>query len=247
MTDHTASENDARDLADEISIDSPQLVVDDLLLLLFDPASDSIRAENILFYVLAGGALTDLGMAGAVTVDDRGMRGKIVTAVDGARPADPLLALVWDKIAAKPREVQGVLAMVGPALRTEVIDRLIERGHLRREARKMLGFIPATALVDADVTRRDELVAQMREVLVDGATPDERTASLIALISASRALPQFDREIPWSSDVATRAKQLEKGDVEAGASAAAVSRTMNAIIVNSIVGAGVAAGVIAHN
>lgn len=247
MTDHADPQHDETTASGDLTAGTEQLVIDDLLLALFDPTSGSIRGEGILFYVLGGAAVADLGRAEAITVEDKGMRGNVVSVVEGAQPSDPLLASVWARIEPKPRGVQVVLADAGPHLRPLVIDRLVERGYLRREEGKILGLFPSSTLVAADMTRRDELVEQMRAALVDGVDPDERIATIIALVSASRTLPQFNAEIPWSGTVATRARQFEKGDFAGGASAQAVTRTMNAIIVNSIVGAGIAAGVIAAN
>ena len=58
---------------------------------------------------------------------------------------------------------------------------------------------------------------------------------LAALLSASGTLPQFHREIPWTSPVISRAKELEQGNWGADAAGAAVTRTVTAIVVNSAV------------
>jgi len=77
----------------------------------------------------------------------------------------------------------------------------------------------------------------VRSVLTDGETPDIRTAASIALLSASGTLPQFDREIPWSGNVYTRAKAIERGDWGAAAAAEAVARTMSAVLTNALIAA----------
>lgn len=105
----------------------------------------------------------------------------------------------------------------------------------------MLGLFTSTTLVDGSSGRRTELVAAMRAVLVDGETPSEHIAALTALVSASGSLPVLHREIPWSGDTATRAKRLEQGDWAAGAAATAVTRTMVAVVVNSLIAGAVIA------
>ena len=65
--------------------------------------------------------------------------------------------------------------------------------------------------------------------------PTARVAALAALLSASGTLPQFHREIPWTSSVITRAKELERGDWGADATAQAVTRTVTATVVNSVI------------
>ncbi|GAA2981222.1 hypothetical protein JOD63_002674 [Microbacterium terrae] len=214
-------------------------VADDLMLLLFSPASGTIAGENTLFYVLAGAVLTDLALEGAVRADDLGVRGTVVTAEGDTAPDDEILRTMWTYISEKPRGVQTVLAAIGPQLRSPVLDRLVERGDLRRTRGKALGFIPTETLELGDTGRREQLVAAVRATLVDGAEPTARTATLAALLSASGALPTLHPEIPWSTPVATRAKELERGDFAADAAAAAVTRTMTAVIVNAMIVAGV--------
>lgn len=216
------------------------LITEDLLLVLFQPASGTIAGENTLFYVLAGGVLTDLARQGGVEIRDAGIRGTLISAA-GEPPEDELLRPMWDYVSQRPRGVQGVLAASGPTLRAPVLDRLVERGDLSRQKRRVLGLFPSTALVDGGSGRRDELVAAIRAVLVDGENPTDRIAALTALVSASGALPVLHREIPWSGDTATRAKSLEQGDWAADAAAAAVTRTMIAIVTNSLIASAVVA------
>ncbi|WP_109211794.1 MULTISPECIES: GPP34 family phosphoprotein [Microbacterium] len=219
------------------SASSEPLLAEDLMLTLFQPESGTIAAENTLYYVLAGALLAELAERGGAEIEDRGMRGAIVRAA-GDQPTDALLRTAWDYVAEKPREVQTVLAAVGPSLRAPVLDRLVARGDIRREVRKTLGFIPSTAL-ELGSGRRADLVRAARAVLVDDAQPHPRTAALIALVSASGAMPVLHREIPWTTPTITRAKQFESGNWGAEAAAAAVTRTMTAVITNAIVAAAV--------
>jgi len=216
------------------------LITEDLLLVLFQPDSGTVAGENTLFYVLAAGVLTDLAQHGHATATDAGIRGTLIHAA-GEPPEDELLRPMWDYISQKPRGVQTVLAASGPTLREPVLDRLVEQGHLHRQKRRVLGLFPSTALVDGGSGRRAELVANMRAVLVDAAVPSEHIAALTALVSASGSLPVLHREIPWSGATATRAKSLEQGDWAADAAAAAVTRTMIAVVANSLIVSAVAA------
>lgn len=99
---------------------------------------------------------------------------------------------------------------------------------------KSLGLFTTTTLT-AESGRRAVLLAEVRRVLVDGATPTPASAALAALLSASGTLPQFDPEIPWTSPVISRAKNLEQGNWGAGAAAEAVARTMTAIIAGHVI------------
>ncbi|MFD6447358.1 GPP34 family phosphoprotein [Promicromonospora sp. NPDC060204] len=208
----------------------PELIAEDLLLLLFDPRSGTIAGENTLFYTLGGAVLTELALAEHAEIDGRPtLTGPRVSAVAGNPPADPLLHAWWEPLVGKPRGAQTFIAEVGPLLRGPLLDRLVERGHIGREKRKALGFIPSTALTDGGTPRRAELVAAVRPVLADGAEPDPRTAVLAALLSASGSLPTLHRDIPWSGAVYTRGKELESGDWGASAAGEAVLRTTIAV------------------
>ncbi|RKW70227.1 GOLPH3/VPS74 family protein [Galactobacter caseinivorans] len=210
-----------------------RLLTEDVLLLLFQPASGSIAGENTLYYVLGGAALGDLALMGRVEVAKATLLSTKVQTVGKGEPSDPLLDSAWNYLEKKPRDVQTVLAAVGPPLRAQVIDRLVERGDLNRKKAKMLGIFPSSKL-SLGSARREELITQVRAALLDGQTPSPRIAASIALLSASGTLPQFHKEIPWSGQVYHRAKEIERGDWGASATAEAVARTMAAIVSNSL-------------
>lgn len=211
------------------------LVAEDLLLLLFDPASGTFRGEgSALFHALAGAVLSELALTGQVQVGERTfMHGQEVRAV-GDPPADPLLGSTWHRLQKRPTDAYALILEIGPTLRAGFVERLEERGHLRQEPRRFLGLIPTTALVSGDTSRRDELLDLVRPVLVDGVQPDQRTAALAALLSASGALPAMHREIPWSGDVYTRGVALQKGHWGAASADEAVARTAAAILANNL-------------
>ncbi|RIV40285.1 GOLPH3/VPS74 family protein [Micromonospora radicis] len=204
-----------------------------LLLLLFQPGSGTIAGENTLFYVLAGAVLADLALDEHLDTTSPGRVG----AVPGRAPSDDLLRPAWDYLSEKPRMVQTVLAAIGPGLREPVLARLVVRGDLDQEPRKVLGLFRTTVLREGRTGRRARLLADVRQVLVAGTQPTPRVAALAALLSASGTLPQFDREIPWTSSVINRAKQLEQGDWGAEATAQAVTRTVTATVVTSAIAA----------
>ncbi|MGV8872809.1 MAG: GOLPH3/VPS74 family protein [Rhodococcus sp. (in: high G+C Gram-positive bacteria)] len=212
------------------------LLAEELALVLFDPKSGTFAGEgHNLFHVLAGALLTDLAIAKQIEVKDTTFwRGNEVHVVDDVPPADPILKSVWERAAKKPTEVHSLILEVGPYQRAKVVDRLVERGHIKEVRRRFLGLIPSTALVDGGTSRRAGLVHNIRSVLVDGTEPDLRTGALTGLLSASGSLPMLDREIPWSGAVYTRGQELQKGDWGAAAAGEAVARTAAAILTNSL-------------
>src|SRR5690554_2125573 len=162
-----------------------QTLAEDLLLVLFQPQSGTIAGEGTLYYVLAGAILADLGLGAHVRTGTGRLGGLTVEAVVDNPPSDHLLRATWEYVADKPRGVQTVLAATGPALREPLLDRLIERGELRRRAHRSLGFIPSSVIEEGDSARRRMLIADIRAVLVDGAEPTSRTAALAALLYGS--------------------------------------------------------------
>jgi len=216
-------------------------LAEDLLLLLFQPdsglrsGSGTIAGEGTLFYVLAGAVLADLGLGDHVRTGTGRLGSTTVAAVVDNPPTDHLLRASWEYVADKPRGVQTVLAAMGPTLREPLLDRLIERGDLRRSTRKTLGLFETSVLEEGDSGRRAGLLGAVRAVLVDGVAPSPRVAALAALLYGSGTLPQFDRDIPWTSRVIARAEELKDGNWGAEATAKAVVRTITAVIVSSVV------------
>jgi hypothetical protein len=212
-------------------------LAEDLLLLLLDPRHGTIAGEGLpLFHVLAGGVLVELALAEDVTIDDRTTwSGRRVRATGTEPPADALLRTTWDRLADRPVDVHQLIAETGPRLRAPVLDRLVERGDLVRERRRLLGVLPSTALRLGGTGRREAVLAPVRAALVDGAEPDTRTAALAGLLSASGALPQLHREIPWSGAVHDRGKELEQGAWGSAAAAEAVRRTVAAAVAGTVV------------
>lgn len=215
---------------------STPLIAEDLLLVLFAPNDGVFRGEgSALFHALAGAVLTDLAIAGHVTIDKRTtMRGRQVHVVAGNPPTDPLLRASWDRLERKATDVHSLILEIGPPLRAAFVDRLVERGHLRREKRRFLGLIPTEALVHAGTPRRAELLDAVRPVLVDGTEPDQRSGTLTALLSASGQLAAMHPEIPWSGAVYTNGARIQRGDWGAAAAGEAVARTAAAILANSL-------------
>ncbi|UFU03310.1 GPP34 family phosphoprotein [Ruania suaedae] len=233
MTERHEVPGPERATSEDAAAGEPTLAED--LLLLFQPDSGTIAGEGTLYYVLAGAVLADLGLAGQVRTGTGRLGSVTVAAVAEDPPTDRLFRASWEYVAERARGVQTVLAATGPTLREPLLARLVERGDVVRRSYKALGLFPATALKGGDNGRRDGLLAQVRAVLVDGVEPTPRLAALAALVYGSGTLPQFHRDIPWTSAVIARAEELKEGNWGAGAAAKAVTRTITATIVNNVV------------
>lgn len=157
------------------------LLAEELLLIALDDASGrDVTSMGLLDVGLAGAVLLDLSLAGAVTARD----GKVVAT---GTPDDPLLADAAATIRAqeRPRDARHWVKRLPKALRPlreRVARRLVERGVLREERRRLLGLIPVTRWPEADPSAEEELRARLCAALVDGAEPDARTALLVSLL-----------------------------------------------------------------
>lgn len=207
-----------------------KLIVEDLTLLMTDDESGAIAGAGTLYYTQGGAVLVELGLGGHVTADgnDKGLNGLKVHAVTGDPLPDPLLQTAHEKVAERARGVQTLLIEIGTGLREPVLDRLVERGLLRRESKKRLGLFRSTTTTVADTGHKEALLEEIRTVLVDGEEPDARTAAMIGLLAASGTLPSLHRSIPWSGTIYKRAKELEQGSWGAAAVNTAVMRTVAA-------------------
>jgi hypothetical protein len=118
------------------------------------------------------------------------------------------------------------VADIGTRSRESTLNRLVARGDIRQEPRRLLGFIPTHALKGGDTGTRERLLVPVRTALVDGTEPDARTATLVALLSASNNLPAMHADIPWSGDVYKRGKKFERGDWGAKAASDVILSTL---------------------
>lgn len=202
------------------------LIVEDVLLLNLDDTYGIPAGAGTLYQTLGGAVLVELALLGRIEPDESRSwwKGTPVLAVGEGPLPDPVLQDAYDKVAERPRPVQTLLVTLGAELWTPVVERLIERGRLRRERRRFLGVIPTTRLPAEDLAYESALRERMREVLEDGADPDPRLAAIIALISAGGTLPSLHPLPRWSGRVATRAKELEQGHWGAEAVHSAVAQ-----------------------
>jgi hypothetical protein len=179
------------------------------MLLLFDPRSGTIAGEGLsLMYTLGGAILIELASRGHVELDDEQRRVRAV----GGGPEDTLLRGAWERVPKSPTGIRGLVVDIGTRSRESTLNRLVARGDIRQEPHRLLGIFPTQVLRGGDTGMRDRLLVPVRSALVEGTDPDTRTATLGALLSASKNLAAMHADIPWSGEVYTRGKNLERGD-----------------------------------
>jgi len=225
------------------SPDSEMLIVEDLMLLLLDDQKGSVAGAQSLQFILGGGLLVELALRERVRQEPKKslLTGRKILAVGEGPLPDPLLQEAYDTIAEKPRGAPAVLGKIGKGLPRVVPARLVERGMLRESKSRLLGIVPRTLHPAEDPSREISVRRKVRAVLADGLSPDPRTASLIALLSAGgtlkASLRDMDPPLTWSSDIRKRGQEIQEGDW----GAAAVSDAVKAAAASIAAVAGTAA------
>jgi Golgi phosphoprotein 3 (GPP34) len=212
------------------------LIAEDLLLLLMDDEKGRLAATSQARPLFGGALLIELALAGTAEMEEK--RGYWhVPKVSASSPAtpgltqpDPLLARAWATIAEKPRSAQDLVQRLGKGVREELQDRLVAKGILERRERRVLGLFPAATWPALDLAHEREVRDRLHAVLVQGLTPDPRTAALVALLAAvdqaHRVVPPGDLK---ASELKRRAKAVSEGAWAAKAVRDAVAATQTAI------------------
>ncbi|TDE55628.1 GPP34 family phosphoprotein [Nonomuraea mesophila] len=198
------------------------------------PLIDSTRLDS----ALAGALLAELAVAGRLELSD-----KKVTVTDPSPLGDAELDATLTRIASETKARKPawwVQRLKTGKLRMRLLTKLAESGVLAEERGRALGIFPVTRWpeahpgVEADVRERASAV-------LAGATPDARTAVLIAITHAAK----LDRKVFPEAD-RRRIKEISEGawtaDAVAKTIAAINAATMAAISAATTAAAGSSSG-----
>jgi hypothetical protein len=154
---------------------------EEFLVLALDADRGTVRGElsGELAPGLAGAALMELALAERVRIED----GKVVPVGEGAL-GDPVLDPVLEKVVSSKRR-RGLTHWVTRfgsyrGLEKRCLERLLEKGVLRRGSRRVLLVIPRTAYLLADPSPREEVLGRILSAGTDETT-DVRATSLAAV------------------------------------------------------------------
>ena len=205
-------------------------IAEDVVLLLLDDEHGYIAGEGTLHYTLGGAVLAELAQTGRARLEAPAGFWKTATvhAVPSEASGDPILDDGYDALAKKPVGTLEALMMLSKDARARITDRLVERGFVSRKSKKFLGLIPSVTWPAADVAHETELRSKIGEVL-NGATPDARTAAIISLISAAQQLTVLAQPGLSASQIQARATEIAEGNWGAESVKDAVDMTNVAI------------------
>jgi hypothetical protein len=213
------------------------LIAEDLVLLLLDDESGKFANATWLDTGIGGALLVDLALAGNVeVVKGSGVwaRAKVLPTPAPA-PSDPVLHDALEVVAHKERTAQDLVARLGKRRRDQLLERLRERGILERREDRVLGLVHRRRWPTLDATHEAGVRRELGDALVRGARPEQRTAALVALLSAlDLAHKVIDREGLPAREVKQRAREIAEGDWSAKAvkdAVAAAQAAMTAAVV----------------
>ena len=165
-----------------------------------------------LAYPLAGAVLMDLALRSKIDADLE----KVVV-IDSASTGEPLLDGPLQQIASSPeprsaRQWLGRLVPDADVIEEQALARLVERGILRREDRKILWVFSERRYPTVDDTEEKEVKRRLVDILMSDEIPTPRDVALIALVDACELLGAVlsAREV---ERVAPRVEQIRKLDL----------------------------------
>lgn len=181
-----------------------------------------------LSYGLAGAVLADLAIAGKVDTDD-----KKLTVLNAEPTGDPLLdpwlaIIAAEKISHPVAHWLSVLADRQQEIEQPALERLIARGILQRQDKKILWVIGLRRYPTVDGHERTEVRTRLGQLILGDDIPDPRDAMLISLLSGCR----LTDKIFAGPEFTSRGKRLEtlaKTDLVGREVAAATTEAIDAL------------------
>ncbi|WP_432560229.1 GOLPH3/VPS74 family protein [Granulicoccus sp. GXG6511] len=223
---------------------SAPLIAEDLLLLLTHEQKGTVRSSESADFVLAGALLAELTLSGRVRITEKGEtshKASRVTVVDPSPTDDEILDGALARLSTKPDcKPQKAIELLTKKVRRPLQDRLVERGFLRHERSRFVGF---NKWPEADGRHEAELRAGLFRVLVQNEEPTVHQATLIALLSALKIVDKVLAEDVSTIDkkaVRKRADELRKQNwtSEAARKAIEAAAATAAIIASTAASAG---------
>jgi hypothetical protein len=148
------------------------------------------------------------------------------TSSTGDAILDERLAFLSEKAGQKPKNL---LNKLSKHLRDQLLARLAERGVLEADKDKVLGLFPVTRWPAKDARHEAEVRTALGGVLKVGTQPDERTAALIALLSALNVVPKVITDAVDKKALKRRAKEIAESEWAAAAVRKAVQEVQAAV------------------
>ena len=213
-----------------------------LLLALKEQEGTVVHAASMaLSYGLAGGILLELFSLDKIEFQDKYLR-----IADAVRTGDPILDEAMDLMdqAGKAFGAQHwveTFARKIKHLKERLLDRLIEKGILRREEHKILWVFTAKHYPAQDLRPETELRTRVHAAVLEGVEPDDRTRSLLVLVHACNLVGELF-EKPQRKAATENLKRIAE-DSPVGKAIAdtllAIQLAINAAVMNAVIASAV--------
>lgn len=156
-----------------------------LLIALDDSKGQFVIDSTHLHYGLAGAVLLELAIREKVTI-----QGDYVRVNDSATVTEVALnkAIQYLKEEAKSMKVKDVInafAKKASEFKQDVLQRLINKGILKKEEAKILWIIPNNKYPTSDLTPENKVRERLNGVMLHGAKSEPRDIMLLSLIDVS--------------------------------------------------------------
>ncbi|MFK8025482.1 MAG: GPP34 family phosphoprotein [Ilumatobacter sp.] len=214
---------------------SDTLLADDLLLLLLDDESGKLNRNSLVGVetAIGGALLVELSLLGTVELGEKErFRSPKVVAATAPTSLPPILRAALDDVLEKERTAASLVQRLGKDRKEEVLARLVDRGMIRAEKDKVLGLFPRTRWPAEDSSHEETVRSKIRESLLAERAVDDRTAAVIALLSAYEVIASvMEIDGMKSRELRKRAKAIGEGAWGSEALRDAVEAAQAAVIV----------------
>jgi hypothetical protein len=186
-------------------------VAENLLLVALDPESGKVRLPAMASEATLGGAaLIDLVLLGRLELVGTGRKARV--AVADRTPVDDLgLQAAFERVSQRGHQApKSIVTRLGKKQRKAVLATMERAGLVRDLGRRVLG-IPLERYELVDVARRDDLLARLRQVLLQDQPADQVPGPLVGLLLAADLLRLVVEKRDRKAAKA-RAKVVAEGD-----------------------------------
>ena len=178
---------------------------------------------------LAGAALLELAFQNRIDTDLTHLS-LVNPKPTGEEMLDPLLEkIVTAKDKKDAKYWVGVFSADGEKIREKVLRRLVQRGVLKQEEKKILWVIPGRRYPMVNDQEEREVRKRIRSVVVDGEVPGPRDVVLVSLASACQLL----RSVFTDADLlkySARIAEVSKMDLIGRAVSKSVAEVQEAVM-----------------
>ena len=178
---------------------------------------------------LAGAALLELAFQNRIDTDLTHLS-LVNPRPTGEEMLDPLLEkIVTAKDKKDAKYWVGVFSADGETIREKVLRRLVQRGVLKQEEKKILWVIPGRRYPMVNDQEEREVRKRIRSVVVDGEVPSPRDVVLVSLASACQLL----RSVFTDADLlkySARIAEVSKMDLIGRAVSKSVAEVQEAVM-----------------